>query len=97
MVEVIHLLFGLKMICKHPKISCGSFWRGAFGSQTLQLTMTVYAVTTDPIISPIIVILFGCGIYAFTVLEIFIDIVIEIVPDRWRRRSYPRGIGMDSV
>ena len=41
--------------------------------------MTVYAVTADPIISPIIVISLGCGVYFLSLVEIALEIIIEMI------------------
>jgi hypothetical protein len=41
--------------------------------------MTVYAVTADPIVSPIIIISLGCGFYFLSLLEIVLEIIIEMV------------------
>ena len=79
MERVIHLLFPLQMLCNLPRIPQISFWLGKFGNQTLQFTMTVYAVTADPIISPIIIISLGCGVYFLFLVEFALEIIIEMV------------------
>jgi len=67
------------MLCNHPRILQISFWLGKFGNQTLQFTMTVYAVTADAIISPIIIISLGCAVYFLSLIEIALEIIIEMV------------------
>ena len=79
MERAIHLLFTLQMLCNHARIPQISFWLGKFGNQTLQFTMTVYAVTAEPIISPIIIISLGCAVYFLSLLEIVLEIIIEMV------------------
>ena len=79
MERVIHLLFIMQMLCNHPQIAQISFWLGKFGNQTLQFTMTVYAVTADPIVSPVMVISLGCGVYLLSLIEIALEIIIEMV------------------
>ena len=79
MERVIHLLFTFQMLCNHPRIPQISFWLGKFGNQTLQFTMTVYAVTADPIVSPVIVISLGCGVYLLSLIEIALEMIIEMI------------------
>ena len=79
MVALIHLLFHLQMLCNQPHIPRISFWPGKFGSQTLQFTITIYAVTANPIVSPFVVILFGCCLYMLALVEIALDIAVEMV------------------
>ena len=79
MERAIHLLFAFQMLCNHPWIPQISFWLGKFGNQSLQFTMTVHAVTADPIISPIIIISLGCGVYFLSLVEIALEIIIEMV------------------
>jgi hypothetical protein len=79
MFALIHLLFLFQMLCNHPRIPQISFWLGKFGTQTLQFIMTVYAVTADPIVSPIIIISFGCGVYFLSLVEIALEMIIEMV------------------
>jgi len=50
---------------------------GRFGAESLQLTMTVYAVIAVPIVSPIIVVSLGFGVFALSIIEITVEIIIE--------------------
>ena len=54
------------------------FLTGKFGSQTLQFTITVYAVSSESVVSPFMIILEVFGFYVLRFLEIKLEMAIEM-------------------
>jgi hypothetical protein len=51
---------------------------GKIGSQTLQFTITIYAVSAEPVVSPLLVVLAACGLYVLGIAEITLDMAVEM-------------------
>jgi hypothetical protein len=76
MLDLIHLVLAIQLVCECPQMLLISFEVRAL-SQTLQLAMTVYPAMAN--LSPGVIIVCGFLVFLFAVLDIVLQIMIAIV------------------